>query len=603
MNNQHGEENISSSQRASQADDNVINSNRHVNSAEPTRLFPPPAYLNVPSAEHFSQMTDIPTVDTANATNLRAPDGLKVTLDFSIPRQFHPVLRWGEYIYWPLSYIDNRVSMAIVITDSADRVVKILEAEGARYLKEIQVREETLEVQFIGQANQVATLQWQHLFVTPTVNPQSPTNLHSNEPRPTGIPLVTNEQNLDKYFVPSKTTYTDADFDSIAMLLSKMGSREYSKSPRLYTLLRYLDCPLGDLDRILARGLSDSSLPLSQGQLPSDFREGWKIRFREAQGLVCDHSDVVQLINMGKHMPFSKPPDYFITQKLFGKGGRGEVDEVFCTIGQSKHYARKRMLRQDFSARDIATMTAFRNEVECMKRIVHRHCVRIVASYTDPSSFAILMLPVADSNLAHYLQKAVSSDGERSFLPDFFGCLARGLWHIHRQRLRHRDIKPENILIHNHRVLFTDFDCSLDWSHTVHSTTDQVPPRTKEYASPEVAHSGFVQNININSSSDIWSLGCVFLEIITVLKGRPLQDLSNLRGACYYNNIDKILQLIEDLQSVDTPPTSMNQSLGWIRDMLQEDPNSRPTSHRLVEMTSEFCCFECKGEDGGSRYA
>lgn len=52
------------------------------------------------------------------------------------------------------------------------------------------------------------------------------------------------------------------------------------------------------------------------------------------------------------------------------------------------------------------------------------------------------MLPVADCNLAEYLKAAVESSNNRTFLLDFFGCLSRGLWHIHRQELRHRDIKP-----------------------------------------------------------------------------------------------------------------------------------------------------------------
>ncbi|KAI2462724.1 kinase-like domain-containing protein [Annulohypoxylon bovei var. microspora] len=599
-NDQLNEDNTPSSQMAAQANDNVRNSSRHVDSPQPARLFPSPAHVDIPSAEYFARMTETPTVDTADATNLPAPDGLKVALDLSgPPRQFHPVLRWGEYTYWPLSYIDNRVSMAIVVIDSAGHIVKTLEAEGARYLKQIQVY--NLEVRFIGQENQVATLQWRHLFVPSAVNPRSPTNPHSDEPRPTGISLITNEETLERYFLPSKKTYTDADFDSIAILLDKTGLRGYIKSPRLYTLLRRLEC-LKDLDRVLEKGLSDNSLPLSQSKLPSDFTEGWKLRFLNAQRLVCDNSEVVQLINIKKHMPLSKAPDFFKSERFFGRGGRGEVDKVCCTLGQFKYYARKRMPRPNMANHDTAVMTAFRNEVNCLKRIKHRHCVELVASYTDPSSFAILMLPVADCNLADYLQNAVSSDNDRSFLPDFFGCLSRGLWHIHSQQFRHRDIKPENILIHDHKVLFTDFDCSLDWSHTVHSTTDQVPPRTKEYASPEVARSGFVQNTKINSSSDIWSLGCVFLEIITVWKRRSIKDLHDLRNTCYCNNSDEISEWIRELQSISTHPPSMNQSLEWIRKMLQDGPGDRPTAHELVEKTSDFCCFECKEEDSGSRY-
>jgi serine/threonine protein kinase len=141
-----------------------------------------------------------------------------------------------------------------------------------------------------------------------------------------------------------------------------------------------------------------------------------------------------------------------------------------------------------------------------------------MASYTDDKTYALIMLPVADSNLAQYLKESVESVNKRSIIPEFFVCLSKALWFFHGERLRHRDIKPENILVFQNKVLLTDFDCSYSWAHTNHSTTTQPPPRTLKWASPEVARSGYEFN-GINSSSDVWSLGCVFLAMATVLKG------------------------------------------------------------------------------------
>ncbi|KAF2188763.1 kinase-like protein, partial [Zopfia rhizophila CBS 207.26] len=377
-----------------------------------------------------------------------------------------------------------------------------------------------------------------------------------------------------------KMEYIDEDFDRIAQLLRRTESSRYSKTPRLYTLLRRLDC-LDHLDLFLEKELSDSSLPLSDTQLPSNFTPGWKKRFLAAQHHVCDHSDVVQMMSMGKHMTFAQTPACFQRDRFIGKGWRGEVDGVFCTFS-GHSYARKRIYRQIMSVGDASIATAFKNEVENMKRVVHHHCVQLVASYTDPSVFAFLMLPVADCNLAEYLKDAVESTNNRTFLPNFFGCLSRGLWYIHYQQLRHRDIKPENILVSQNRVLFTDFDSSYSWAHTMHSTTIGVPPRTKEYASPEVARSGFYERTRVKSSSDIWSLGCVFLEIITVLKGRSVKELDDLRGSCYCTNLERIHQWTEKLREIDTQP-SANVALEWIQGMLQDDPEKRPTAHRLVE--------------------
>jgi serine/threonine protein kinase len=210
----------------------------------------------------------------------------------------------------------------------------------------------------------------------------------------------------------------------------------------------------------------------------------------------------------------------------------------------------------------------------------------------------MLISPVADYNLAEYLNDTAQVQQRRGSIPDFFGCLSRGLWYLHRNSLRHRDIKPQNILVFNHTVLLTDFDCSYDWSHTIHSTTAAAPPMTPPYASPEVARAGRQNTNRIKSSSDVWSLGCVFLEIMTVWKGVPPEQLATLRDAYYYESIEGIRQLTHKLRGILTQP-SLDQVIDLIDAMLQYDPVSRPTAQRLAEMTTELCCIDCRGEDSG----
>lgn len=586
--------------------------------------YPVGEHQEPPSDEQLRKLASPPFVSTADATEFPEPEGTKVATDFNgPPYERYPILRWGEFIYWPLSYIDNRFSMAIVITDSARNIIKTIQATGARYIRNIDVHNATLEVSFIGQADRVATVKWARLFISRTDNQRpslmkvdsttplptaiSPTNnqrhhltnTDSDASPPPAISLATVEEVLTSYFSPPRTKYTKEDLDDIARLLQRSESSKYSTSPRLYTLLCHLGC-LQDLDCLLNKpnGLSDSSLPLSQTQLPADFSEGWKFRFLKAQSLVCDSSGVDQMIRKREHMTFHEPSKFFHRTKVFGKGGRGEVDEVYYMGGEDLRCARKRIFRPAMSSDNAVVAAAFLNEVNCMKRIAHRHCVELVASYSDPFVFAILMLPIAECNLARYLDDSVRSPDTQTFLQEFFGCLSRGLWHIHRQRLRHRDIKPENILIRHNKVFLADFDASHNWSHTMHSTTEAVPPRTKEYASPEVARSGFVEHPKINSSSDIWSLGCVFLEIITVLCGGSVQDLNAFRRSCYCNNIIEIHQRTKELRNTSSQ-LSVNSVIDLIENMLQENPASRPKSHALVEKTSDVCCLECRQEDRG----
>ncbi|KAF2814968.1 kinase-like protein, partial [Mytilinidion resinicola] len=121
--------------------------------------------------------------------------------------------------------------------------------------------------------------------------------------------------------------------------------------------------------------------------------------------------------------------------------------------------------------------------------------------------------PVADCDLSHYLKHPISSRGYQGTLKTFFGCLATALGYLHGFDIRHKDIKPSNILIYNGDVLLTDFRISRDCDNT-RGTTEGPTPMTPKYAAPEAA-----DYAPRNSSSDIWSLGCVFLEMITVVKG------------------------------------------------------------------------------------
>jgi serine/threonine protein kinase len=76
-------------------------------------------------------------------------------------------------------------------------------------------------------------------------------------------------------------------------------------------------------------------------------------------------------------------------------------------------------------------------------------------------------------------------------------------------RIRHKDIKPQNILVKGMNVLITDFGTALDWSKDSGATTSGHPgPTSVNYIAPEVA-----EHEDRNESSDIWSLGCVFLEM------------------------------------------------------------------------------------------
>ncbi|HWI51897.1 MAG TPA: hypothetical protein VNT01_07135 [Symbiobacteriaceae bacterium] len=119
------------------------------------------------------------------------PSGLKITClkdpNHGDPSDTCPVILWGDYMYWPLSYIDNRVAMCLVAYDAAKNVVGQWEMPGARYVVSAAVDENGHKVTFVGQANQQVSIAWSTMVIPPVVR-LVPVN--SAPPVPAGLKLT-----------------------------------------------------------------------------------------------------------------------------------------------------------------------------------------------------------------------------------------------------------------------------------------------------------------------------------------------------------------------------------------------------------------------------
>jgi serine/threonine protein kinase len=186
--------------------------------------------------------------------------------------------------------------------------------------------------------------------------------------------------------------------------------------------------------------------------------------------------------------------------------------------------------------------------------------------------------------MATYMSHSADSADEKSVLRTFFGCLANGLQYLHNAKIRHRDIKPENILVKGEMVYLTDFGISLDWEDLSGSTTTADSAKTILYCAPEVANYQ-----PRNSSSDVWSLGCVFLEMVTTLKGEKITNMRSYfkdRSGDYrfYRNRENAMQWIEQLHLLGSEAD--NAPLRWIMEMLELSPTSRPKAPALFTQIS-----------------
>jgi serine/threonine protein kinase len=267
----------------------------------------------------------------------------------------------------------------------------------------------------------------------------------------------------------------------------------------------------------------------------------------------------------------------YMHMKMLGHGGSASV-EMVQDINTGIVYARK-VIRNVYRRNMQEARKRLHDEVQIMRKLSdHHHIAKVHATYIAKRELAIIIDPAANSgDLASYLQDRHDSlidgadPGPDEILSHSFGCLASGLAFIHQQSIRHKDIKPQNILIHNGSVMYADFGLSYDFGDAERSTTTGlVQGLTRRYCAPEVA-----QGRARNSSSDVFSLGCVYLEIVDSLyAGYMEEDL--LAGPFH----EKLLALENDFWV--RVEKEWKPVMKLLKGLLSDDPSQRPSAKELV---------------------
>ena len=270
-----------------------------------------------------------------------------------------------------------------------------------------------------------------------------------------------------------------------------------------------------------------------------------------------------------------------------GHGAFSVVDKVELRPSREV-FARKIMFCNNAKKLQGSTCLA---EVEIMRKLAHPHIARFIAAYYDHNALHILMTPVADFDLRQYLSCPERYPAERQWLPTWFMSLAEALAYMHGKHCRHKDIKPANILISKHKVLLTDFGTSMDFS-TTRSTSVGGGLMTPKYCAPEVAAHGVR-----GRSADIFSLGCVFVEMITVAMGKSLEELhfalkmgqdSSDRKAVYHRHLHGIVTWLQGLSN-DRVNRDQHVTLQLIPAMIKRASADRPTA---VAVARALCLVE-----------
>ncbi|KIW06856.1 uncharacterized protein PV09_02532 [Verruconis gallopava] len=161
--------------------------------------------------------------------------------------------------------------------------------------------------------------------------------------------------------------------------------------------------------------------------------------------------------------------------------------------------------------------------------------------------------------------------------------MLEGLAYLHERRVMHRDIKPENILLdHDGVIKFVDFGAAkviarqgktlaAEHAGARQGHQNSLPAGTPMYMSPEVIRGHATGRLG---AVDIWSLGCVILEMAT--GRRPWASLDN-EWAIMFN----IAQ--GNPPQLPTPDQLSPQGIDFLQKCFERDPVKRASAAELLQ--------------------
>ncbi|KAH0557175.1 hypothetical protein GP486_005032 [Trichoglossum hirsutum] len=334
----------------------------------------------------------------------------------------------------------------------------------------------------------------------------------------------------------------------------------------------------GPGDQLLGEGKSYHDMPsLQHNQSVSNPRLTHRQNVRSGQTRDC----------AARHRGHNFEELSLVPGRSLNRGGFGVVKEV---ISREARFARKTIpWKRRSNLLDIAL-----NEAEVLQHLRHRHIIQFAGSSYSPGNFNIFLNPVADCDLRQFMDEySVSRDTGPDTLKKWTRCLSHAVKYMHKKGVRHFDLKPQNILTIGDHITIADFGLAS----LKDIPADDTAPMTPMYCAPEI------YNRKLSGKpADIFSLGCVFLEMATLLSGMTLEGFHSFLfrdgHRPYHKNLQRMLEWVNLLTdrakgSGELDAVSQLNLLNTITAMTDSDPKERPTAADLVSRLSPLGFCSC----------
>ncbi|KAF9701463.1 hypothetical protein EKO04_001163 [Ascochyta lentis] len=289
-----------------------------------------------------------------------------------------------------------------------------------------------------------------------------------------------------------------------------------------------------------------------------------------------------------------EPETTLVQKAVLGRGTVGEVQEVMAQ-GSGEPMIRKCVFVRRQNAQRVREM--IETEIQNLKLLEHTHIVKVLGCYGKrlngfSSMFYTLMHPVGDEDLDVFLQhrcpeaSVTQKELHKEWISAWFTCLASALAYMHKQQIHHEDIKPANIIHRRGIIYFTDFSSSRNIKMSLGTSTTSEAIATRLYAAPEAFHRNG-ETCRHGSKTDIFALGIVFVEMLSVVVGESVEELRDFlfedptELQPYHEVIDNVLIWIRNKKA-----DPVVQKTLILHGMLEQDRHTRPNALEVLQALS-----------------
>ncbi|KAG7260731.1 hypothetical protein CRUP_026888 [Coryphaenoides rupestris] len=260
---------------------------------------------------------------------------------------------------------------------------------------------------------------------------------------------------------------------------------------------------------------------------------------------------------------------HYIPIRILGRGAFGEATLYRRTEDNSLVVWKEVELNclSDKERRDVM------NEIGILSILQHNNIIAYFNHFMDKNTLFIELEYCNGGNLYDKINQQKGELFTEEMVVWFLYQIASAVAHIHKAGILHRDIKTLNIfLTKTNLIKLGDYGLAkkLDSQFAMAETCVGTP----YYMSPELC-----QGVKYSFKSDIWAMGCVIFEVLTLTR---TFDATNPLNLC--------VKIVQGNWTMDMDSKVYSaEIIKLVYECLEQDPVKRPTADQILDQPILSC--------------